>query len=149
MRINLWILLKLFLRHVNDLLWLIALRFEITIFLGIPRDFRMFHNSFCLPMLSESFSSKNACFFAAINFGATYVAFLCNYLSIWSLVFLNVWKSLSLDLSFSNTSPSIQSWVFPLTRLVLGVVYMEEKCSGRRVIAVDRILFSFYLHETF
>ena len=52
---------------VNDMLLSITLKFETIVFLGIPRDFKVFHNSFGLPTISESFSSKNACFFAAIN----------------------------------------------------------------------------------
>ena len=78
-----------FMSYVNDLLSSIALKFETTVFLGIPRDFRIFHNSFGLPTLSESFSSKKACFFAAINFCASYLVFLYNSLLIWSLAFLN------------------------------------------------------------
>ena len=62
--------------YVNDLLLSVALKFETTFFLGIPRGFRvLFHNSFGLPTFSESFSSKNACAFAAINFCASYLAF--------------------------------------------------------------------------
>ena len=47
-----------FMSYVNDLLLSIALKFETTAFLGIPRDVRVFHDSFGLPALSESFSSK-------------------------------------------------------------------------------------------
>ena len=35
------------------------------------------------------------------------------------LGFLNLWKSLSLEFSFSKTSPLNHFWVFPLTHLVL------------------------------
>ena len=59
-----------------------------------------------------SFSSNNAWFFTTINFSASYLASIC------SLDFLNALKGLSLDLSFSSTSPSNQFWAFPLTRLV-------------------------------
>ena len=38
-----------FMPYVNDLSLSIALKFETTIFLDIPRDFRIFHNSFGLP----------------------------------------------------------------------------------------------------
>ena len=68
--------------YVNDLLSSIALQIETTVFLGIPRDFRVSHNTFGLQTLSERFSSKKACFFAAINFCALYLAFLNNPLSI-------------------------------------------------------------------
>ena len=46
--------------YVNDLLSSFELKFETTVFLGITRDFRVFHNSFALPILSERFSSKKA-----------------------------------------------------------------------------------------
>ena len=39
--------------YVNDLS--IAFKFDITAFLGIPRDFRVFHNSFALPTPPDSF----------------------------------------------------------------------------------------------
>ena len=68
--------------YVNDLLSSIVLKFETTVFLGIPRDFRVFHNYFGLPTLSESFSSKKACFSAASIFSSSYLAFLYNSLSI-------------------------------------------------------------------
>ena len=68
----------------------IALKLEITILFDIPREFRDFHNSLGLPIVSESFSLKNACFFVVINFEASYLAFLYNSLSILSLDFLNV-----------------------------------------------------------
>ena len=42
----------------------IALKLEITVSFGIPRDLRDSHNSLGLPIVSESFSSKNACFLA-------------------------------------------------------------------------------------
>ena len=67
--------------YVNDLLSSIALKFETTIFLGIPRDFRVFRNSFGLPTLYESFSSKKACFFAPINFCASHGFVLSQTLS--------------------------------------------------------------------
>ena len=71
--------------HVNDLLLSIALKFKTTVFLNIPRVFRVFHNSFDLPTLSENFPSKNACFFAAVIFCVLYLTFLYNYLSIEAL----------------------------------------------------------------
>ena len=102
--------------YVNDMLSSVALKFETTVFLQITRDFRVFHDSFGLPKLLERFSSKNCCFFAAINFCASYLVFLFHSLPICSLIFLNAF--LSLDLSFSSTCPSNQLRVFPLTRLV-------------------------------
>ena len=42
------------------------------------REFSVFRNYFCLPTLSENFSAKNACFFAAIKFSTTYFAFYFN-----------------------------------------------------------------------
>ena len=109
-------------------LWLkssIALKFETTVFLSLKRDFRVFRNSFGLPTISESSSSKNTCFFAAIKCFALKLAFLYYSLSIWSFVFLNALKSLSLDLSFSSTSPSNQFWVSPLTPLILQGGYCQ------------------------
>ena len=44
--------------NVNDLLVSIVLKFETTVFLVIPRDFRMCHNSFDLPTLSESINQR-------------------------------------------------------------------------------------------
>ena len=44
--------------NVNDLLLSIALKFETTVFLVIPRDFRMCHNSLDLTALSESFHQR-------------------------------------------------------------------------------------------
>ena len=44
--------------NVNDLLLSIALKFETTVFLIIPRDFRMCHNSFDLTALSEIFHQR-------------------------------------------------------------------------------------------
>ena len=64
-----------FMSYVNGLLSSIALKFETTVFLGIARDFRVFHSSFVLPTRSESFSSKNTCFFAAFSFCASYLFF--------------------------------------------------------------------------
>ena len=94
--------------YVHDLLSSLELKFETTVFLGITRDFRVFHNNFALPILSESFSSKKACFFAAINFGASYLAFLYNYLSIWSLEYLSIKPVFSIPVdSFSLTGCNI------------------------------------------
>ena len=44
-----------FMPYANDLLLTIALKFETTLFLGMPRDFRVFHNSFSLATFSEFF----------------------------------------------------------------------------------------------
>ena len=49
--------------YANDFFLSTALKFETTVFLGTSKDFKVFQNSFGLPTLSESFSSKNACFF--------------------------------------------------------------------------------------
>ena len=68
--------------YVHDLLLSIAMKLKTAVFLGIPRDFRVLHNLFGLSTLSESFSSKNAGFFAAISFCALYLAFLYNSLLI-------------------------------------------------------------------
>ena len=94
--------------NVNNLLLSIALNFETTVSLGIPSDFRVYNNSFGLLTLSETFSSKTTCFFAAINVCTSYLAFLHNSLLMYSLVFLNTLKSLFLDLSVLSTSPSNQ-----------------------------------------
>ena len=66
-----------------------------------------------------SFSLKNACLFATINFCALYLAFLYDSLLMRSLIFLNALKSLSLNLRFWSTSPSNQFWILSLTQLVL------------------------------
>ena len=97
----------------------IALKFEISVFFGMPRDFKVFHSSFGLPIHSESLPSKNARFFAVINFNVLYFAFLYSSLSIWSLDFFNLLKSLSLVFICSKISPSNYFWVFALTLLVL------------------------------
>ena len=52
-----------------------ALKFEISVFCGMPRDFKVSHSSFAFPIFSESLSSKTARFFAAINFNVLYFAF--------------------------------------------------------------------------
>ena len=46
----------------------IALKFGTTVFLGMPRDFGVFNNSFVFPTFSGSFSSKNACFLLRLTF---------------------------------------------------------------------------------
>ena len=72
----------------------ITLKLEINVLFGIPRDLRNSHNSLGLPMVSEGFSSKNACFFDAISFKATYFDF---YTTLYQyLDFLNFLKSLFL-----------------------------------------------------
>ena len=93
-----------FMSYDKDLLLSIVVKFETTVFLGMPRDFRVFHNSFGFQRLSQRFSSKNGCFIAAINLSASYLAFLYNFLLICSLDFLNTLKSLPFDLGFSSTS---------------------------------------------
>lgn len=90
-----------------------AIKFEISIFFGIPTDFKVSHSSFGFPIYSEILSPKIACFYAVINFNVFYFAFLYRYLSIWSLDFLNVLKSLSLVFIFFKTSPSwYLVWLF-------------------------------------
>ena len=83
--------------NVNDMLS-INLQFKTTVFLGIPRDFTVFHNSIGLPTISKSFLVKNACFLAVINVFALYLAFLHNSLSMCSLAFLNALKTVPLVL---------------------------------------------------
>ena len=73
----------------------------------------------------EVFSLKKVCFFVAISFNALYFAFLHSSLSMRSLDFLNFWKSLSLEFSFSKTSPSNHFWVFPFTRFVIKEVILS------------------------
>ena len=109
-----------FLSNVNALLLSTALKFEISVFCGMLRDFKVSHSSFGFPIFSESLSSKNArFFFTVINFNVLYFAFLYSSLSIWSLDFLNFLKSLSLVFIFSKTSLSNHFWVFAVTLLVL------------------------------
>ena len=71
-----------FLSNVNALLLSTPLKFEINVFCGMPRDFKVSHSSFGFPIFSESLSSKNARFFAAFNFNLLYFAFLYSSLSI-------------------------------------------------------------------
>ena len=71
-----------FLSNVNALLPSTALKFEISVFCGMPKDFKVSHSSFGFPIFSESLSSKNARLFAAINFNVLYFAFLLSSLSI-------------------------------------------------------------------
>ena len=40
---------------------LVALKLEITVLFGIPRDLKDSHNFLGLPIVSESFSLKNVC----------------------------------------------------------------------------------------
>ena len=61
-----------FLSNVNALLLSTALKFEISIFCGMPRDFKVSQSSFGFPIFSASLSSKNARFCAAINFNVLY-----------------------------------------------------------------------------
>ena len=71
-----------FLSNVNALLLSTALIFQISVFCGMPRDFKVSHCSFSFPIFSENLSSKNVCFFAAVNFNVLYFAFLYSSLSI-------------------------------------------------------------------
>ena len=123
LRRNLWNLLTLFLCHMlmicyYQLHWSLKLRF-----LGdTPRDSMVLLFFFGLRALAESSSSKSDCFFAVIDFCASYFTYSFNSLSIWSLVFLNYLNSLFFSLSFWTTSTLNQFWVFwllPLIRLVL------------------------------
>ena len=49
------------------------MKFETTIFLGIPKDFKVFHSSFGLTARSVSFSPKDA---SVINFSELYLAYI-------------------------------------------------------------------------
>ena len=71
-----------FLSNGNSLLLSTALKFEISVFSGMLGDFKVSHSSFSFPIFSESLSSKNARFFAEINFVVLYFAFLSSSLSI-------------------------------------------------------------------
>ena len=101
---DLCLLMKIF--EIDQVSWVeillcpIALKLEITVLFGTYRDSRDFHNSLGLPIISEYFASKNACFFYVINFNASYLDFLYNLLSIWSLDFWNFVNTLSLALNF-------------------------------------------------
>ena len=64
-----------FLSNVNALLLSTTLKFEISVFCGIPTDVKVSHNSLGFPIFSESLSSKNARFFVVINFNVLYFAF--------------------------------------------------------------------------
>ena len=76
------------------------------------------------------YHQKMLVFFALINFNVLYFAFLYNSLSMWSLDFLNLLKNLSLELTFSKTSPSNHFWVFALTHLVLqGAILSTTICQ--------------------
>ena len=59
-----------FLSNVNALLLSTTLKFEISVFCGIPTDVKVSHNSLGFPIFSESLSSKNV-----INFNVLYFAF--------------------------------------------------------------------------
>ena len=50
---------KDFLTNINALLFLTALKFEISVFFGMARFFKLFHGSFGIPIYPESLSSKN------------------------------------------------------------------------------------------
>ena len=65
------------------------------------------------------YHKKTALFYAVINFNVFYIAYLYSSLSIWSLDFLNLLKSLSLVFIFCKTSPSHHFWVLALTLLIL------------------------------
>ena len=64
-----------FLSNVNALLLSTTLKFEISVFCGIPTDVKVSNNSLGFPIFSESLSSKNARFFAVINFNVLYFTF--------------------------------------------------------------------------
>ena len=114
-----------FMSYVNDLLLSVALKFETTLFGWHTKRFHGASIFFGLLTLAESSSSKSDCFFAVIDFCASYFTYSFNSLSIWSLIFLNYFNSLSFSLSFWTTSLSNQFWVFwllPLIRLFLQTV---------------------------
>ena len=79
------------------------LKFEITLFLGMQKGCRIFHNCFGLPTLSKTFSSNNACSFDAVKFSAVHLAFLHNFLLLYSLALLDSLENLSFELNFSST----------------------------------------------
>ena len=64
----------------------IALKFETTVFLDIPRDLRVFHNSFTFQMFPKRFSSKNACFFVSIKLCVFLLALLYNFVHMQSWI---------------------------------------------------------------
>ena len=58
-----------FMSYVNDLLLSIALKFDTTVFLGTPSDFRVFLNSLGLPTFSESlFCRRMVAFLLRLTF---------------------------------------------------------------------------------
>ena len=61
-----------FLSNVNALLLSTALKFEISVFCGMPRDFKVSHSSFGFPVFSENLMLV---FDAVINFDVLYFAF--------------------------------------------------------------------------
>ena len=99
---------------VKVLLSSVALKLEITVLFGMLRDLRDYNNSLSLPIVSESFSSKNTCLFDVTNFEASYLAFLYNSVYVKS-GFFEFLKTLS----FSKTSLSNHFWEFPFTPLIL------------------------------
>ena len=52
-----------FLSNVNALLLSTALKFEISVYCAMSRDFKVSHSSFGFPIFSASLSSENARFF--------------------------------------------------------------------------------------
>ena len=67
------------LSNVNALLLSTALKFEISVFCGMPRDLKVSHSSFGFPVFSENLMLV---FDAVINFDVLYFAFLYSSLSI-------------------------------------------------------------------
>ena len=76
---------------------------------GSPSDFRLFHNSFGLPMFSFSLPITQFFFFFFIRDKTLFRAFLKLTWSVWLLVLLNLESSLSRILIPSRTSSSIHS----------------------------------------
>ena len=103
-----------------------ALKFETSVFFGMPRDFKVSHSCFGFLIHSESLSSKNANFFAVINFNVLHFAFLYSSLSLRSLDFLKLLKSLSPVFIRSKTSPSNHFWGFALTLWSYKVHYCQQ-----------------------
>ena len=75
LRRNLGKFLVVFLSNVNLLLLSTALKFEISIFFGMSKDFKVCHISFGFSIYSDSLSSKNCRSFAVINFNVLYFSF--------------------------------------------------------------------------
>ena len=63
-----------FLSNVNALLPSTTLKFEISVFCGMPRDFKVSHSSLVFQYFLRVYHKKVLGFFAAINFNVLYFA---------------------------------------------------------------------------